>query len=146
MRKILPIFLCVVLLLSVAVSAAACKPDATPTDELVVYNWADYIYDYKDDFYAYYKALTGRNIKVTYVTFDTNETMLAKIMQGDAKVDVICPSEYAIQKLLEKDLLLPLNYFDEDKYVADMQVDSAKYVHNGGNVDRNVLGDRKSVV
>ena len=140
MRKILPIFLCVVLLLSVAVSAAACKPDATPTDELVVYNWADYIYDYKDDFYAYYKALTGRNIKVTYVTFDTNETMLAKIMQGDAKVDVICPSEYAIQKLLEKDLLLPLNYFDEDKYVADMQVDSAKYVHNGGNVDRNVLG------
>lgn len=139
MKKI-PILLCVVLLLSVVLSAAACKPDGVPTDELVVYNWADYIYDYKDDFYAYYKELTGRNINVTYVTFDTNETMLTKIMQGDAKVDVICPSEYAIQKLLENDLLLPLNYFDKDLYVTDMNVDSAKYVHNGGNVDRNVLG------
>ena len=60
------------------------------------------------------KAFVDKNRKVTYTTFDTNETMITKITKGDSKVDVICPSEYAIQKLLEMDYLIPLNYFSEN--------------------------------
>lgn len=140
MKKFLTVLLCVVLLFSVTVTFAACGDDDTPTDKLVVYNWADYIYDTNlTDFKAYYKSVTGNNIDITYVTFDTNETMLTKVMQGDAKVDVICPSEYAVQKLLENDMLAPLYYFDEEKYVGDMKIDKNLYTHNASNVDGHII-------
>ena len=123
-----------VMLLCVLALYAACEPIQENVDELVVYNWADYIYDYEDDFKAYYKSLTGRDIKVTYVTFDTNETMLTKILNGDSIVDVMCPSEYAIQKLLEQDMLLEMNYFGEaEDYIDTPSLNG--YVHNSGNVD-----------
>ena len=48
------------MLLCVLALYAACEPIQENVDELVVYNWADYIYDYEDDFKAYYKSLTGR--------------------------------------------------------------------------------------
>ena len=139
MKKIFSVIMCVMLLCSVLLGVVACDKDNVPVDEIVVYNWADYIYDYEDDFKAYYKELTGRNIEVTYVTFDTNETMLTKIIQGDAKVDVICPSEYAIQKLIESDQLVDLHYFNEDEYVASGLNKYSGYVHNGENVDKNIL-------
>ena len=123
-----------VMLLCVLALYAACEPIQENVDELVVYNWADYIYDYEDDFKAYYKSLTGRDIKVTYSTFDTNETMLTKILNGDSIVDVMCPSEYAIQKLLEQDMLLEMNYFGEaEDYIDTSSLNG--YVHNSGNVD-----------
>ena len=41
-------------------SAAACTPNEIQVDKLVVYNWADYIYDSKlTDFKEYYKSLTA---------------------------------------------------------------------------------------
>ena len=71
---------------------------------------------------------------MTYVTFDTNETMLTKILNGDSIVDVMCPSEYAIQKLLEQDMLLEMNYFGEaEDYIDTSSLNG--YVHNSGNVD-----------
>ena len=140
MKKILTLVLCIVLLLSLVISVAACDNDDTVTDALVVYNWADYIYDTKlTDFKEYYKNLTGKNIDITYVTFDTNETMLTKLMQGDARVDVICPSEYAIQKLLESDMLAPLNYFDEQAYVNGMTMNTELYEHNADNIDKHII-------
>ncbi|MCM1289678.1 MAG: extracellular solute-binding protein [Corallococcus sp.] len=138
MRKFAKTALCLLLCLCCALSFIACDGDVTPTDKLVVYNWADYIYDYEDDFKQYYKAMTGNNVDITYVTFDTNETMLTKIMKGDSSVDVMCPSEYAIQKLLENDLLVELNYFDEEKYVDGLNL-SADYKHNGDNVDGQII-------
>ena len=88
MKRLVSVLACVLLLLTVVLSVVAC--DKEPTDTLVIYNWADYIFDEKlTDFKAYYKELTGKNIEITYVTFDTNETMLTKIMKGDSNVDVI---------------------------------------------------------
>ena len=141
MKKVLTLILCIVLLLSLVISVAACDNDDTVTDALVVYNWADYIYDTKLTDFKYYKNLTGKNIDITYVTFDTNETMLTKLMQGDARVDVICPSEYAIQKLLESDMLAPLNYFDEQAYVNGMTMNTELYEHNADNIDKQKMTD-----
>lgn len=93
---------------------AACNEteesdDIGGSNVLRVYNWEDYI-DPGDseagrnsmvaDFEAYYKQVTGSSIKVVYTTFDTNETMMTKVLKDDAPVDLICPSEYAIEKLL----------------------------------------------
>jgi len=137
MRNFVKIALCLLLCACLVLPLAACDEGAIPTDRLVVYNWADYIYDYEEDFKEYYKQMTGKNVNITYVTFDTNETMLTKIMKGDSSVDVMCPSEYAIQKLLESDMLVELNYFDEAKYTEGMNV--ADYVHNSANVDQNII-------
>ncbi len=136
MKKFVALLVVVLLIFSLCLTA--CDNNDDDVDKLVVYNWSDYIYDEDlEDFKEYYKNLTGRDIEITYVTFDTNETMLTKIMNGDSVVDVMCPSEYAIQKLLEQDLLLPLNYFDEDKYVEGMNLNG--YVHNSDNVDANFV-------
>ena len=120
-------------------SLAACASDGE-TDSLVIYNWADYMYDgYEEEFSAYYKQVTGKDIKLTYVTFDTNETMITKITKGDTKIDVMCPSEYAIQKLLQTDYLVPLNYFDgEQKYTQGLY-DLTGYVHNANNVQGQIV-------
>ena len=112
MRKLFSIICLVAMAVSLVFSLVGCGQTQEQADTLTVYNWADYIYDYEEDFKAFYKAKTGKDVQVTYVTFDTNETMLTKVLKGDSKVDVICPSEYAIQKLLEADFLQPINYFD----------------------------------
>ena len=141
MKKMLSIISCLLLVCFVVAALVACNPDGVETDQLVVYNWADYIYDEKlSDFKDYYFELTGKKIEITYVTFDTNETMMTRLTQGDSNVDVACPSEYAIQKLLEADMLVPLYYFDEGKYTADFS-DNAKagYKHNSGNVQAEII-------
>ena len=47
------------MIISVSFSFVGCGSKKAEADSLVVYNWADYIYDYEDDFKEYYKNLTG---------------------------------------------------------------------------------------
>ena len=146
MKKITSIVSCILLVCFVVTAFAACNPNGVDVDELVINNWADYIFDEAEfkkethDFIDYYKQVTGRQIKVTYSTFDTNETLLTRLTQGDSIADVVCPSEYAIQKLLEMDMLVPLYYFDEDIYTAGFNdATKANYVHNSDNVEEQIL-------
>ena len=75
-------------------------------EELIIYNWADYMdLTILDDFAVYYEEKTGKSLKITYTNFDTNETMLTEIIRGDSNIDLICPSEYAIEKLLRSGIL-----------------------------------------
>ena len=77
---------------------------------LKVYNWADYIGEgVLDDFRAYYKEQTGEDIRIVYQTFDINEIMLTKIEKGHEDFDVVCPSEYIIERMFRKGLLLPID-------------------------------------
>ena len=77
---------------------------------LKVYNWADYIdEDLLGEFEEWYKEQTGEEVTVIYQLFDINEIMLAKIERGKEDFDVVCPSEYIIERMLENDLLLPIN-------------------------------------
>ncbi len=111
MKKTISILLVIMLLCTMGL--VACDSADSGVDQLTIYNWADYIYDFEDDFAEYYYSVTGRDVEITYVTFDTNETMLTKLKNGDSTVDVICPSEYAIQQLLEADMLVEIDYFGE---------------------------------
>jgi spermidine/putrescine transport system substrate-binding protein len=47
-------------------------------------------------------------VEIIYQTFDINETMLSKIELGHEDYDVVCPSDYIIERMLKNDLLLPL--------------------------------------
>lgn len=79
-------------------------------DVLKIYNWADYIGEgVLEDFQAYYKEQTGKELRIVYQTFDINEIMLTKIEKGHEDFDVVCPSEYIIERMLKKNLLLPID-------------------------------------
>ena len=77
---------------------------------LKVYNWADYIdEDALAKFPEWYEQQTGEKVRIVYQTFDINEVMLTKIERGHEDYDVVCPSEYIIERMLRKNLLLPLD-------------------------------------
>ncbi len=146
MKRSVSVIAILLLCCLVLTAFAACKQEEV--DHLVIYNWADYIFDQDlEEFEAYYEQVTGRKIETTYVTFDTNETMLTRLTRGDTNVDVVCPSEYAIQKLIELDMLLPMHYFDDDnsnegkQFTSDLSanVDKDLYQHNSGNVEQGIL-------
>ena len=77
---------------------------------LKVYNWADYIdEDVLREFPAWYKEQTGEDVRIIYQVFDINEIMLTKIERGHEDFDVVCPSEYIIERMMKKKLLKPIN-------------------------------------
>lgn len=78
---------------------------------LNVYNWGEFISNGSDesvDVVAAFEKLTG--IKVNYTTFDSNESMYAKLKSGAASYDVIVPSDYMVAKMIAEGMLKPLNY------------------------------------
>ncbi len=78
---------------------------------LKVYNWADYIdmENVLNTFPDWYYEQTGEKVEILYQTFDINESMLTEIEKGHEDYDVICPSEYIIERMLRQGLLLPIN-------------------------------------
>jgi DNA primase len=52
-----------------------------------------------------YKERTGITVEVIYDTFETNETMLNTLKTGKSDYDLVCPSDYAIQKMIKDDML-----------------------------------------
>ena len=78
---------------------------------LKVYNWADYIdmTNVLNTFPQWYKEQTGEEVEVMYQTFDINESMLTQIEVAQEDYDVICPSEYIIERMLRQGLLLKIN-------------------------------------
>lgn len=73
--------------------------------EVYVYNWGEYI---DPETLTMFEEETG--IKVIYDEFDTNEDMYPKVAAGSSAYDVICPSDYMIQKMIQNNLLQELDF------------------------------------
>ena len=112
MKKLLSLLLCLLLVVSMLpIHAKAAE------NEITVYNWGQYISDGTDDsmdVIAEFEKATG--IKVHYMTFDSNESMYTKLKTGGASYDVIIPSDYMIAKLIEEDMLEPLDFSNIPNY------------------------------
>jgi spermidine/putrescine transport system substrate-binding protein len=116
MKKLLP------LLVAALLCTGAFAADRAHT--LKVYNWADYIDmdNVLNTFPAWYKAQTGEDVEVIYQTFDINESMLTQIEVGKEDYDVVCPSEYIIERMLRHNLL--------QKIQKELIADSIYYFDN----------------
>ena len=55
-------------------------------------------------------------ISVVYDVFETNEEMYPVIEAGAVKYDVVCPSDYMIQKMRENGLLAEINFDNIPNY------------------------------
>lgn len=114
MKRIIIAVLLIALLLPACLCLASCKSEEVAT--LYVYNWGEYISDGSEDtvdtnkaFEEYYYKKTGKHVSVNYSTFSSNESMYAKIESGSASYDVIIPSDYMIQRMVNEDMLAPLD-------------------------------------
>ncbi len=95
---------------------------------LNVYNWGEYISDgsegtvnVNEEFEKYCLEELGKEVKVNYTTYASNEDMYNKIKSGSASYDVIIPSDYMIEKMIAEDMLLKLDFdnIPNYKYIND---------------------------
>ena len=93
-------------------------PHTQETVTLNVYNWGQYIADGSDDSMEVIAEFERRypNIKVNYSTYDSNEIMYSKLANGGITVDVIIPSDYMIARMIQEDMLLPINFDNIPNY------------------------------
>ena len=121
---------------AVAIGALMSLASCGTKYDLVIYNWEDYIYEGADEsgtiideeggiierFQNYYQEKYGKSIKVAYENFSTNEEMYQQISLGAIKPDLICPSDYMIQKMANDGMLEPFSYNDKtDKYEESLK-------------------------
>ena len=151
-KKLLPLFASLAVLTSFSLPACKGSQDAASQgNEIVlnVYNSADYILEDSDEgpglvhqFEDYCKKTWNTNVRVNYSTFDTNETMLSELKTGKADYDLVCPSDYVVQKMIREDMIEP---FDEgstpnyDKYVSRYVLDKIDSIEVDGK--KGIVGD-----
>lgn len=94
------------------------KADSSSVITLKVYNSEDYIAeDEKDDNgnitskgilseFEEYEKDKGKNVRVSYSCFDTNEDMLSQLKMG-SQYDLVCTSDYVVQKMIRQDMVVP---------------------------------------
>ncbi len=106
MKKLIAVAVTAMLLLTGCGGGGASSEDAIEkygSDTLKVYNWGEYIgesviSDFEKEF----------GVKVVYEVFDSNEMMYTKLQAGDA-YDVLVPSDYMIERLMNEEMLQPLD-------------------------------------
>lgn len=120
MKRLLSAIVFAALVLS---SFALNAKDVDREHTLKIYNWSDYIdEDLLDEFEAWYEEQTGESVHIVYQLFDINEVMLAKIERGHADYDLVCPSDYIIERMINNDLVLPIDkdFGDTPNYLGNV--------------------------
>ena len=121
-KKILPKLL---LLLTVAalMTPIFCSCVQSDVTVLNVYNWGEYISDGSEDSYdtnaafeEWYLAEYGKEVKVNYTTYASNEDMYAKLKSGAVKYDIVIPSDYRIELMIEEDMLEEIDFSNIPNY------------------------------
>lgn len=103
MKKLIALGLCTCM--TAALLSGCGSANKYSNGKVYVYNWGEYIDPETLDMF---EKETG--IQVIYDEFDTNETMYPKVEAGASNYDVVCPSDYMIQKMIDNDLLQELNW------------------------------------
>ena len=131
MKKFLSILLCVTLC-SFTISGCGyeykdfdlkCTYDKSLSGTVLnVYNWGEYISDGSDDSIDVnkeFERLTG--IKVNYSTYDSNETMYSQLKSESVSYDIIIPSDYMIERLINERMLKKIDFskVPNFKYIDD---------------------------
>ncbi len=161
-KKLFPLLSSLAILCTLSLPACQASQEeaenlSSETIVLNVYNSADYILE--DDevetedgkketvpglvsqFETYCKDTFGVNVEVNYSTFDTNETMLSELKTGKSSYDLVCPSDYIVQKMIKEDMIEPFdtgstpNY---DKYVSRYVLDKINSIEVNG--ESNIVG------
>ena len=110
MKKTLSIIITVIIAVAAITACGSSDKTAESTtgssdNQLYVYNWGEYI---DPEVITMFEEETG--INVVYDEYETNEIMYPKVAAGASRYDCICPSDYMIRKMIQNDLLQPLDW------------------------------------
>ncbi len=106
---------------------------------LRIYNWQDYIDEGVDEdgakistsvmeeWSSWYYETYNVKVDIVYDTFETNEVMLNTLKTGKTTYDLICPSDYTIQKMVRLDMLETFDYNLKDSN-GDIVMSNYQYV------------------
>lgn len=101
-----------VAVLAVALAAPAAAQGHSPWvcpagfagQHINVFNWTTYIAEDTMDNFA-----VACGVTYTYDNFDSNESLITRIRQGNPGYDIVVPGDYAVPAMIEEGLLLPLD-------------------------------------
>ena len=113
MKRTLSLILAAVMILGTFVSLTSCSSKNT----IVVCNWGEYMSTGSDcdyDVIREFEKTTG--IRVKYVTAESNEALYSKMKTGAGKYDVIFPSDYMAERMIEEGMLAELNFDNIPNY------------------------------
>ena len=113
-KKIIVLFMIITIIL-----ISSCRIEDIEKEKLYVYNWGLYL---DKDIIPLFEQ--KYNCEVVYDEFDTNEEMFAVISSNARSYDVLCPTDYMIEKMINRDLL----------YSYDI-----KQLSNYNNIDKRML-------
>lgn len=103
LRRVIPVCICLVFVGGGIYYTS--KGQLMNEEKLIVYNWGEYM---DPEVLTLFEEETG--IDVIYEEFETNEIMYPKVSSGAIAYDVVCPSDYMIQRMLDNDLLAEINF------------------------------------
>lgn len=120
-KKILSVALLLTMLIPVLSGCGSSSSGENGT--IYVYNWGEYI---DPEVIELFEEETG--IKVSYEEFETNEQMYPIVESGARTYDVVCPSDYMIEKMIKNGLLAELDYdnIPNIENIGQIYLDSAK--------------------
>ncbi len=102
---------------------------------LNVYNCAEYICESDDtqkgvmeQFEDYCKDTLKKNVKIKYSTYETNEDLYNQLKAGGVQYDLVCPSEYMIEKMIMNDMIEPL-----DRKIENYETYGSPYIKDTFN-------------
>ena len=150
MKKFLAVVFALIMMLSVVCVPAFAEEEVFSQEQieyyknlglqgtvLNVYNWGEYIDDESMDVVSEFERLTGCD--VNYTTFESNENMYSKLSGGGVSYDIIVPSDYMVEKLIEDNMLLKLDYDNIPNYAKYFDNEKYGYLLDGGISDYGVI-------
>lgn len=100
-----------------------CGTSKPSKEVLNIYNVGDYI---DASLITKFEEETG--IKVVYETYDTNESMYQKVKSGSSKYDLVFPSDYMVEKMINENMLEEIDYSNIPNYkYIDEEFKNAPY-------------------
>ena len=146
-KQAVAILLVFVLIIPMCLCFVSCDEETGNGDvtTLYVYNWGEYMsdgsegsIDVNEEFEKWYYDTYGERVEVNMSTYSSNEDMYAKLSSGSVNYDVIFPSDYMIERLIQEDMICKLDYTNipnAQNILPDFLGDSAIYdYYDKGNV------------
>lgn len=115
--------ICVMSLVVSCLTACGSSGGDSAAGELYIYNWGEY---FDPEAVAMFEEETG--IKVIYDEYETNEVMYPIIANGAADYDLVCPSDYMVQRMIEEELVEEINFDNVPgiKYIGQEYMEASK--------------------
>lgn len=123
MKKIIALFMICVFIVCSLTACGSAGGNSASAGEVYIYNWGEY---FDPEAIAMFEEETG--IRVIYDEYETNEVMYPLIAKGAAEYDLVCPSDYMVQRMIAENLVEEIHFdnIPNLKYIGQEYMDASK--------------------